>query len=149
MPLSIIRPPGRHRSMIVFMIIFNLIWTVAAVVLVKQDAPLVFQIVWPFSSGVIWLSIFWQLLYKRTVTFTRDGLKLRHQLGPFSREETIQKSRITGFSHDTNMTSNNVNFYRVRLEDFLGKKKTVADGINRPATAEALVRRLEDWKKSS
>lgn len=148
MPLSIIRPPARHRSMIVFLLIFNLIWTVAAVVLVKQDAPLVFQIVWPFSAGVIWLSIFWQLLYQRTATFTRDGLKLRHQLGPFRREETLQKSQITGFNHDTNMSSNHVNFYRVRLENVLGKKKTVADGINSTTTAEALVQRLEDWRKS-
>ena len=99
--------------------------------------------------AVIWLSIFWQLLYKRTVTFTRDGLRLRHQLGPLSREEVMEKSRITGFSHDTNMSSNNVNFYRVRLEDVLGKKKTVADGINRSTTAEALVKRLDAWKKSS
>ena len=137
--LSIIRPPARHRSLIVFLFVFNLIWTTAAVFLVKQDAPLVFQIVWPLSAGVIWLSIFWQLLYKRTATFTRDGLRLRHQLGPVSREEVIEKSQITGFSHDTNMSSNNVSFYRVRLENVLGKKKTVADGINRSTTAEALV----------
>jgi hypothetical protein len=149
MPLSIIRPAAQHRSLIVFLVIFNLVWTAAAIILVKQDAPLIFQIIWPFSAGAIWLSIFWQLLYQRTVTFTRDGLKLRHQLGPVSREEMIQKSQITGFSQDTNMTSNNVNFYRIRLESVLGKKKTVADGINRSITAEALVQRLEDWKKSS
>ncbi len=148
MPLSIIRPPARHRSLIVSLFIFDLVWTGAAVVLIKQDAPLIFQIVWPVSSGVIWLALFWQLLYKRTVTFTRDGLKLRHQLGPLGREETLQKSQITGFSHDTNMSSNNVNFYRVRLENVLGKKKTVADGINRSTTAEALVQRLEGWRKS-
>lgn len=148
LPLSIIRPPARHRSLIVFMVFFNLIWTAVAVILVKQDAPLIFQIVWPFSAGVIWLSIFWQLLYKRTVTFTRDGLMLHHQLGPFSREETLRKSQITGFSHDTNMSSNNVNFYRVRLGNVSGKKKTVADGINRSTTAEALVQRLETWRKS-
>ncbi len=149
MPLSLICPPARHRSLIVFLVIFNLIWTGAAVVLVKQDAPLIFQIVWPLSSGVIWLSIFWQMLHRRTVVFTRNDLTIRHQLGPFRREETIPKSQITGFSHDTNMSSNNANFYRVRLENVFAKKKTVADGINRPATAEALVQRLEEWKKSS
>ena len=98
---------------------------------------------------MIWLSIVWQLLYQRTVTFTRGGLALRHQLGPASRRVEVEKSRITGFSHDTNMSSNNVNFYRVRLEDVLGKKKTVADGINTTTTAEALVKRLDAWKKSS
>jgi hypothetical protein len=148
MPLTIVRPVALHRSLIAFLAIFNLIWTTAAVFLVRQDAPLVFQVVWPLSAGVIWLSIFWQLLYKRTVTFTRDGVKLRHQLGPASREEMIQKPQIAGFSHDTNMNSNNTRFYRVRFESVLGKKQTVADGINRAATAEALVQRLEAWRKS-
>jgi hypothetical protein len=148
MPLSIIRPAARHRSLIVFLFLFNLVWTTAAVFLVKRHAPLPFQIIWPLSAGVIWLSIFWQLLYKRTATFTRGGLTLRHQLGPLSREDVVEKSQVTGFSHDTNMSSNNVSFYRVRLENVLGKKKTVADGINSSTTAEALVRRLDAWQKS-
>jgi hypothetical protein len=148
MPLSLTRPAAQHRSLIVFLLIFNLIWTAAAVVLVRQDAPWVFQIVWPLSAGFIWLTILWQILYRRTATFTRDGVRLRHQLGPFSREESVGKSSITGFSHDTNMNSNNVNFYRVRLEDVSGRKKTVVDGLNRATTAEELVARLESWKKS-
>jgi hypothetical protein len=148
MPLSITRPPAQHRPLIVFLFLFNLVWTTAAVFLVKQNAPLVFQIVWPLSAGMIWLAICWQLLYKRTVTFTRDRLRLRYQLGPASRERVVGKSRITGFSHDTNMSSNNVNFYRVRLEDVVGRKKTVADGITSATTAEALVKRLDAWKKS-
>jgi hypothetical protein len=45
------------------------------------------------------------------------------------------------------MNSNNVNFYRVRLEDVSGRKKTVVDGLNRATTAEELVARLESWKK--
>lgn len=148
-PLSITRPAAQQRSLIVFLFIFNLVWTAAAVVLVRQDAPWVFQIVWPLSAGFIWLTIFWQILYRRTATFTRDGVRLRHHLGPLSREETLQKSEITGFSHDTNMSSNNVNFYRVRLQGVSGKKKTVADGINRSTTAEALVQRLESWRTAS
>ncbi|MGL5018018.1 MAG: DUF3592 domain-containing protein [Luteolibacter sp.] len=148
-PLSITRPAALRRSLIVFLLIFNLVWTAAAVVLVRQDAPWVFQIVWPLSAGFIWLTIFWQILYRRTATFTRDSVRLRHHLGPLSREETLQKSEITGISHDTNMSSNNVNFYRVRLQGVSGKKKTVADGINRSTTAEALVQRLESWRTTS
>lgn len=149
MPMSITRPAAQHRSLIGFLVFFNLIWTAVAVFLVKRDAPLIFQIVWPVSAGVIWLTVFWQLLYKRSVTFTGDGLHLRHQLGPVTREETILKSQITRFSHDTNMNANSVNFYRVRLESVFGKKKTVADGLNRSHTAEALVQRLEAWLKKS
>jgi hypothetical protein len=148
MPLSITRPAAQHRSLVVFLSIFNLVWTATAVVLVRKDAPVVFQIIWPLSAAFIWLAVFWQILYKRTATFTRDGVMLRHHLGPFRRGETFQKSGITGFSHDMNMSSNNMNFYRVRLVGVSGKKKTVADGINRSTTAEALVARLEAWRKS-
>ena len=46
------------------------------------------------------------------------------------------------------MNSNNVSFYRVRLESVLGKKKTLADGIPSSITAEALAKRLDEWKKA-
>jgi hypothetical protein len=128
MPLSIVCSPERHQSLIGFLVVFNLFCTVAAVFLVKQDAPLLFQIVWPFTASLIWFAIFWQLLYTRTARFIGSELKLRHQFGPFSSEETLQKSDITGFRCDTNLSSNHVDFYRVRLKRVTGKKKTMAGG---------------------
>ena len=148
MPLTIIRPRAQRLSWIAFPFLFNLVWTGIAVMLVRQNALLIGQILWILSAAFIWLLILWRLLYRRTVAFTRDGVKLRHQLGPASREETIGKSQITGISHDSNMISNNAKFYRVRLETAQGKKKTVADGIKGSTAAEALVMRLEAWKQS-
>jgi hypothetical protein len=147
-PVTLVCPPARHLSLIVFLIIFNLIWTAAAVFLIAQQAPLIFRIVWPVSATVIWLIVFWNILHKRSVTFNTAGLELRNQLGPYIRTRTFEKSRITGFSHDTNMTSNNTRFYRVRLEDVMGKRATLADGITESTTAAALVKRLESWKNS-
>jgi hypothetical protein len=147
-PVTLVCPPARHLSLIVFLTIFDLIWTAAAVFLIAQQAPLIFRIVWPVSATVIWLIVFWNILHKRSVTFNTAGLELRNQLGPYIRTRTFEKSRITGFSHDTNMTSNNTRFYRVRLEDVMGKRATLADGITEATTAAALVKRLEAWKKS-
>jgi len=147
MPLSIVCPPARHVSLIVFLIIFDLIWTTAAVFLIQQNAPFIFRIVWPVSAAVIWLIVLWNLLHKRSVTFNSAGLEVPNQLGPVIRTQSFGKSQITGFSHDTNMTSNNTSFYRVRLESVLGKKTTLADGITESTTAAALVKRLEAWKK--
>jgi len=147
LPLSIICPPARHRSLIIFFIVFDLIWTAAAVFLIKQHAPLIFRIVWPVSAGIIWLVVLWNLLHKRSVALSPDGIEVRNQIGPVIRTRTFDKSHITGFSHDTNMTSNNTRFYRVRLESVFGKKTTLADGITESATAAALVKRLEEWKK--
>ncbi len=148
-PVVITCPPGRHRSLIVFLIIFDLIWTGAAVFLILQDAPLIFRVIWPLSSTVIWLLVFWCILHKRTVTFSPTGLEVRNQIGPVISTELFEKSQITGFSHDTNMSSNNTTFYRVRLESVLGKKKTLVDGITESTTAAALARRLDSWRTSS
>lgn len=147
MPLSIICPPARHLSLIIFLIVFDLIWTTAAVFLIKQHAPLIFRIVWPVSAAAIWLIVLWNLLHKRSVTLSPAGLEIRNQLGPVIWTQALEKSQITGFSHDTNMTSNNTSFYRVRLENVLGKKATLVDGITESTTAAALVKRLEAWKK--
>ncbi|MGL4401113.1 MAG: DUF3592 domain-containing protein [Luteolibacter sp.] len=148
MPLSIIRPAAHKRSLIGVLIIFNLIWTAAAFMLVTHDAPVVIKIIWPLTAAAIWLTIFWQIFYRRAVTFTREGVTVRHQLGPFNREQTIQKSQITGISYDSNMSSNSVKFYRVRLETGPSKGFTVADGIRGSAPAEALAGRLKTWQKS-
>jgi hypothetical protein len=147
-PLSIICPPARNRSMIVFFIIFDLIWTAAAVFLVLEEAPLLFRIVWPVSAAAIWAVVIWSLLHKRSVTFDSAGVNVRNQLGPVIWTQGFEKPQITGFSHDTNMSSGNINFYRVRLESVIGKKKTLVDGITESTTAAALVKRLEEWKSS-
>jgi hypothetical protein len=135
--------------LIVFLIIFDLIWTGAAVFLILQDAPLIFRVVWPLSSSIIWLLVFWCILHKRTVTFSATGLEVRNQIGPVISTEAFEKSQIAGFSHDTNMSSNNTTFYRVRLESVLGKKKTLVDGITESTTAAVLARRLDSWRTSS
>ena len=147
LPVSIICPPARHLSLMIFLIVFDLIWTGVAVFLITQHAPLVFRIVWPVSAAFIWLIVLWNLLHKRSVTLSRTGIEVRNQIGPVIRTQTFDKSHIAGFSHDTNMTSNNTRFYRVRLDSVFGKKTTLADGITESATAAALVKRLEEWKK--
>lgn len=148
-PLSIHCPASRHLGMIGFLLFFNLIWTGVAVFLIYKDAPLIFRIVWPVSASVIWLIIIYQLLHSRSVTLHDAGMEVVNRLGPWSRATSIPKTGITGFSHDTNMTSGNTVYYRVRLEDVFGKKTTLVDGISGSATAEALAGRLDDWRTAS
>jgi Protein of unknown function (DUF3592) len=147
-PLSIVCPPARNRSLLVFLVLFNLVWTAAAVFLVIQDAPLIFRIVWPVSAAGIWVSVFWSLLHKRTVVFSPDALNVRNQIGPATWGTHLEKNRITRFSQDVNMTSNNTQHHRVRAEDVQGRMTTLADGITETSTADALVKRLEEWRKT-
>jgi hypothetical protein len=147
-PTSFICPAGRNRAMIIFLFFFNIIWTGAAVLLIVQHAPFIFRIVWPVSAVAIWFSIIWQIFHKRIVTIRPDGMEVRNQWGPILHTRNFEKSQILGFSHDTNMSSGNTSFYRVRLESVFGKKNTIVDNITESATAEVLSKRLDAWKKS-
>lgn len=148
-PLSMVCPPARQLGTILFLLVFNLIWTAAAIFLIYQKAPLIFRIVWPVSSAVIWLILIWQLLHKRSVSFSPLGLEIINQLGPVIWKRQVEKSRITGFKHDSNMSSNNATYYRVRLESVTGQKFTLADGITNSNSAAALAKRLETWRSRS
>jgi len=146
-PTLLVCPACRNRAMIVFLFFFDLIWTGFAVMLIVQNAPLLFRIVWPVSAVAIWFAIFWQILHKRTVIIRPDGMEVRNQLGPFIHTRNFEKSQILGFSHDTNMSSGNTSFYRVRLESVIGRKTTIVDNITESTTAEVLAKRLDAWKK--
>jgi len=147
-PTSLVCPACRNRVMIVSSFFFNVIWTGFAVLLIKQHAPLLFRMVWSVSAAAIWLSILWQIFHKRTVTIRPDGIEVRNQLGPFIHTRNFKKSQILGFSHDTNMSSGSISYYRVRLESVIGKKTTIVDNITESATAEVLAKRLDAWKKA-
>ena len=60
----------------------------------------------------------------------------------------FDKAQITGFASATNMSSNQTTFYRVWLTSEPGKTKTLVDNITEATTAEALVKRLENWRLS-
>jgi hypothetical protein len=147
-PTSLICPAGRNRAAIIFLFFFNIIWTGAAVALIVQHAPLIFRLVWPISAAAIWFSIIWQIFHKRIVTIRPDVMEVRNQWGPVIHTRNFEKSQILGFSHDTNMSSNNTSCYRIRLESVFGKKTTVVDNITESATAEVLAKRLDAWKNS-
>lgn len=147
-PISIHCPPARFPALIVFLVIFDLIWSGIAVVLFQQNALLIFQIFWPASAAVIWGVVIYQLIHSRTLHFNETGLEVTNRFGPIIRTESITKNQIIGFSHDTNASSNNTSFYRVRIEDVFGKTKTLVGGLKGSMTAAALARRLEDWWKS-
>lgn len=146
LPLTIVCPPARNLALGLFLIVFNLLWTAAAIFLVVQNAPLIFRIVWPLSCAAIWIAILWTFLHKRTVTLHPGRIHVVNQLGPFRRATTIDASQITTFTHDTHLSSNNQNFYRVRVENLIGRKTTLADNLTDSTTAQALAKALETWR---
>ena len=145
-PLTILCPSARNRSLIMFLILFDVVWTAVAVMLFKKHAPLVFCIVWPASATVIWLLVLWNLLHQRTATFSRTGVEVRNQLGPVVWTRAFDKAQITGFHSATNMSSNQTSFYRVWLTSEPGKTTTLVDNLTEATTAEALVQRLQAWQ---
>jgi hypothetical protein len=83
------------------------------------------------------------------VTFDPLQLVVTHRLAMWVWMRTYSKQDVVGFSHDSNMSSGNQSFYRVRVENVIGKKATLADGITESTTAMGLVSSLEKWRKSS
>jgi hypothetical protein len=122
------------------------IWTAAAVFLIIQEAPLIFRLVWPLSAAAIWVIILWSLLHKRSVSFLPTELHVRNQLGPYTWSRTLEKPSILAFHHDSNMSSNNTQFYRIRAEDVLGRHTTLVDNLVGERTAASLAKRMETWR---
>jgi hypothetical protein len=141
-------PPRRFRSLGIFLLLFAIFWSAAFVVMINQEAPWIFRIVWGISSPGLLIAAFWTLLHRRVVELGSDQLRIEHHIGPFySWSETFEPRHIVRFTHDSNMQSGNVFYYRVRAETTFGKTKTLLDGVTESATAETVARRLEAWQK--
>jgi hypothetical protein len=144
-PVSIVCPPARNLGMLVFLFLFNLVWTGAAVLLVVKDAPLMFRVIWIGSAAGIWVTIIYQLIHGRRVTVSASEIVVANSLGPWTRTARRQRSEIAGFSHGSGGSSGNTTFYRVQMEDVFGKTMTLVDNITEVGTAQELVRRMETW----
>ena len=146
MPVSIVCPPCRPKSMLVFLVLFDVLWTAAFVFMWIKRAPLIFIGVWGVSSMAIWASIVWMILHRRTVSFDGRGLVIVRELGPFRKwEERLQKPEISGFADDSNMSSGTAIYGRVKAKLRNGKTSTIADSIEGSVVTQALVKRLEKW----
>jgi hypothetical protein len=152
-PVSLFCPAGRNRSLIFFLIFLEVVWAVAAMFILPQHASripsLIIWMVWLLSAVLVLCLLIYLFRHERRVRFNDLGLEITDKTGPWIRTVSFEKSRIVRFSHDTNMSSNNTNFYRVRMEDVNGRKKTLVGGITESTTAAVLEARLESWRKST
>lgn len=143
-------PSSRYRKFIYGMIIFDLIWTGAFVFLLKSDAPRLFPVVWGVSSIAIWGLIFSMILGRQSATFTREGVEIASEMkGLWRRRKFYPRNTLLNFTSVTNMSSGETSYYNVNFTAMSGLKGKVADAIPSSTTAEALVRRLEKWRKDS
>lgn len=147
-PTSFDCPAGRNRGLSIFLLLFGTVWFAAFLFMEYQGAPLIFRLVWGISAPLILGLGVWMSLHSRRVEIRAGALRILNRLGPFySWQESFEPRHLTGFTHESNMQSNNQFFYRVQAETIFGKKKTLFDGITESVTAEALAKRLEQWRK--
>lgn len=150
MPQRLGCPPRRHRKLICFLVVFDLIWTGSFIFLLKSDAPTLFPVVWGVSSTAIWLFIFSLMLGRQSATFTREGVEIESEMkGLWRRRKFHARNTLLNFTSATNMSSGNTSYYIVKFTAMSGLKGKVADAIPSSATAEALARRLEKWRTHS
>ena len=125
-PLSILCPPGRNRAVAIGVLLFGTFWTGVFVVLILQNAPLLFKIILGISAPIIELIGLHMRLHQRRVEFSRDQMKVVNQIGPIHQKpETFEPQLIMGFKHEVYMTSNSTAYYRVRAENTYGKPITL------------------------
>ncbi|MEZ5387461.1 MAG: DUF3592 domain-containing protein [Prosthecobacter sp.] len=147
-PTLIDSPPGQSRAAALFLILFGTLWFAIFIVLVKQDAPWIFRLVWGLTSPLILGMGLWTLIYGRRVEITPDELRITTRLASFySWRETYAPRHIISFSSGTSAQSGNQSHYRIVAETTFGKKHTLVGGITESLTAETLAKRLEGWKK--
>lgn len=147
LPTLIDCPPGRFRSLGLFLLFFGSIWFAAFLFMLVKGAPFIFQFVWGVSAPLILIGGLWTLLHHRRVELAADEMRVTDSAGPFySRRQNFAPRHFIGFSHDSNMQSGSQIYYRVRGETTFGKKVTLIDGITESVTAEALSHRLEQWR---
>ena len=147
-PTSIHCPPGRMRATALFLILFGLVWSAVFTALVVQNAPFLFRFIWGVTSPAILLGGVWLLIHDLHIEITGRELCVRSRAGPFySKVQRFEARHIVRFTTDSNMQSGNQSFYRVRAETTFAKTITLVDGIRDSATAEALARKLTEWKE--
>lgn len=148
LPLSIHCSSSRNRLVAIGVLIFGGFWTLALMVIILQNAPLLFKVIWGLSAPLIDLVGVGLLLHQRRVEFGQGQFRVINQFGHFyQKTETLEPHLVLGFTHDAYMTSNNTAYYRVRAETTYGRHLTLADGITVEATAEKLKQRLQQWKQ--
>ena len=136
------------RATALFLILFGLVWSAVFTALVDQNAPFLFRFIWGVTSPAILLGGVWLLIHDLHIEITGRELCVRSRAGPFySKVQRFEARHIVRFTTDSNMQSGNQSFYRVRAETTFAKTITLVDGLRDAATAEALARKLTEWKE--
>lgn len=144
--MSLVCGPRRWLGSIIFLGIFNLIWTAVSVFLWYSDAPMIFKVVWPLSSAGIWLLIIYQMVSSRELRLERGEAHVVRRILIYQSKSVVPVDSVTGVLHDTNSNVNGMPYYRVKLETAMGQRITVASGLAGESAALGLVRQLERWR---
>jgi hypothetical protein len=146
--MSLACGPRRWLASIIFLLVFNLVWTGISVFLWHSDAPLLFKIIWPVTAAGIWLIIFHQMVSRYELRLENGEAHVTRKILVYQSRVVVPVRTIAAVSHGTNSSMGNTRFYWVKLETTAGKDITVASGIAGEPAALGLVRHLERWRKS-
>ncbi len=144
---SLVCGPRRWLASIVFLFLFNVIWTGISIFLWNSDAPMIFKIVWPATSAGIWLLVLYQMVSRVHVSLGNGEMHVTRRILVYQSHVVVPAGEIVSFSHGTNSSVNSTHYYWVKLETTIGQSITVASGIAGEPAALGLVRHLERWRK--
>lgn len=142
---SIICDRARHKSLLLGLTVFNLVWSAVALFLVLSNAPFIFKLIWPVTAVGLWFAIIWQSLHRRSASFGEDELTITCDIALWQWSRVIRKSEAADVTFDLSMQSGQMRYHRVRMQRIDKKKFTVVDGITEAQVAESVVDLVAHW----
>jgi len=146
--ISLACRPRRLLASIIFLLLFNIIWTGFAIFLLQSDAPLLFKIIWPATSAGIWILLFYQMTSSRELRLENGQISLTRRIFIYKSVATFPSSSVSAITHGTNSRVNNTNYYWVKISTSAGDNFTVATGIAGESAALGITRNLRHWSPS-
>ena len=145
---SLVCGPRRLFASILFLFLFNVVWTGFAVFLWFSDAPALFKVVWPGTSALIWVLVIYQILSRRELRLENGELHVATRFLLYRRDVAVSARDVAAVTHATNSSVNNTRYYWVGITTTSGVKVTVASGIAGEPAALGLAKHLERWRKA-
>lgn len=137
--------PARSRSAIVFLVLFNMVWSALAVFLVISRAPWFFKLLWPLSSIGMWGLAGWHAFHRRTALFGDDLLTITNDIGPWKWSKSYNYSQLNNAISNLHMQSASTRYYHVQIHDHQQRKFTVVDGITEFDVATSIARLVSEF----
>lgn len=134
---------GRHPGVIGFLVVFAIIWTGVIVLMASAGVPLLFPIVFSLADVLIVYLLIDLLFFRSVVDASPRGLRVAAGYFSLGEGQWIDAADVENVEITPGMSSNNVQFYDLKVRCRNGRRVTLGKRIRGRLTAEATLAEVE------